>query len=124
MLNHVKQFFRMPRKPATQFDNRTHLGHLNTILVWFSDGYCIMLNYAKQTFILHLRTINNRINLTDSNDKMPMLKIKMKCLFLTMNNDYSGDPKTGRVRILNGLPCLVFEWCPVFEWLTSLDCYI
>ena len=54
MLNHVRQFFSMPRKPAMQFDNRTHLGHLNTRLVRFSDGYFIMLNYVKQTFILHL----------------------------------------------------------------------
>ena len=34
-----------------------------------------------------LRTINNRINLTDLNDKMPTFKIKMKCLFLTLNKD-------------------------------------
>ena len=29
---------------------------------------------------------------------------------------YSGDPKSGRVRISNGRPCPVFEWDPDFEW--------
>ena len=39
-------------------------------------------------YLIHrLRTINNRINLTDLNDKMPTFKIKMKRLFLTLNKD-------------------------------------
>ena len=29
---------------------------------------------------------------------------------------YSGDPKSGCVRISNGQPCPVFLWRPDFEW--------
>ena len=37
---------------------------------------------------------NNRINLTDFNDKMPIFKIKMKRLFLTLNNDKLTLPRS------------------------------
>ena len=30
--------------------------------------------------------------------------------------EYSGDPKSGRVRISNGRPCPVFKWRPDFDW--------
>ena len=38
-------------------------------------------------------------------------------LIMHTQQNYSGDPKTGHIRILNGRPCPVFEWCSDFGWL-------
>ena len=52
------------------------------------------------------------------------IQIQILGALKVVSTEYSGDPKSGRVRISNGRPCPVFEWRPDFEWQIRLDHYI
>ena len=37
----INRLFQSGFQTSTIFDNQTQIYHLNTILVWYSDSYCI-----------------------------------------------------------------------------------
>ena len=49
---------------------------------------------------------------------------KIKILETVLAQRYSGDPKSGHVRILNGRLFSVFKWSPDFKWFISLRPFI